>query len=163
MWAWFKTLSGKNKALVVVALIIILAVVSGVAASIGYRVRYAAYQKREAVRMKQVQDALAAADAKTKLAEAKEAKAALLEQQIAAKVKITEADQTKLEEESKRRDEQIQNALQHDNDAINSDMSNCERCRDICTRTATVAKSNPNLAQYQCGANDCADYCQAGN
>lgn len=163
MWSWFKSLTGKNKALVVVALTVILAVVSGVASSIGYRISYARYNKREAARMKLVQDSLAAAEAKTRSAEAKEAKAELLEQQIAAKAKLTTEDKTKLETESRKRDEQIQNAFQHDTDAINSDMSDCQRCRDICSRVESLIVSNPNLAKYSCQPDACSEECDAAN
>jgi uncharacterized protein HemX len=156
----FKALPTKHKAIVVAAFVIIAAILVAASGMVVYRVQHARYTAREAKRMKQVQDALALAEKKTREAEAKEAKAEQIEQDVNAKAKLTTGQQQQLEQETKKRDEDIQNAFQHDQDVINSDMSGCERCRDICARTASLAASNPNLAAYVCSADACDEQCQ---
>jgi hypothetical protein len=107
--------------------------------------------------LKKAQAALAAMDAANRRAEAKEAQAALLEQQIAAKSKDAAAAQAKLEQESKTNEAQNQQAFENDKAYINSDLSACDRCRDVCARLARSGSG------YACGPDDCAEACAAGN
>jgi K+-sensing histidine kinase KdpD len=153
----FTKLSPKSKLIAFVVAFIVGCLLVAASGAIAYRISYARYNRKEAARMKQVQDALALAEAANRRAEAKEAQAELLKEQNEAKAKTTTADKARLESEA-----QIRNAYQHDQDAINSDMSSCDRCRDICSRLDALAVSNPALAKYKCAANSCDDECAAG-
>lgn len=155
----FTRLSPKGKIIVFVAAFVVGCILVAVSGMVAYRVSYSRYNKREAARMKQVQEALAAADAANRRAEAKEAQAELLKQQMDAKAKVTTADRVKLEQESERNEEKIKSAYEHDQAFINSDLSDCERCRDVCSRLDAVAVSNPALAKYACAADACAEQC----
>lgn len=155
------TASNKKKLLIFLATFIVGVILVGAVGMIGYRISYSRYTKREAARMKQVQEVLAAADAATRRAEAKEAQAELLKQQMDAKATVTTADRVKLEQESERNEEKIKTSYEHDQTFINSDMSDCERCRDVCSRLDAVAVSNPALAKYRCAADSCAEQCDA--
>jgi K+-sensing histidine kinase KdpD len=158
----FTKLSPKSKLIAFVVAFIVGCLLVAASGAIAYRISYARYNRKEAARMKQVQDALALAEAANRRAEAKEAQAELLKEQNEAKAKTTTADKARLESEAQAHDEQIRNAYQHDQDAINSDMSSCDCCRDICSRLDALAVSNPALAKYKCAANSCDDECAAG-
>lgn len=161
LWSWFKSRSLVGKIGVAFGLVVIVTLLSFAAGAIGHRIAYNRYTKKEAARMKQVQDALAAAEKSTRSAEAKEAKAEVLAEQNAAKAKTTSADKQALETEIAKREADIQNAYQHDQDYINSNLTECDRCRDICSRVAALARTNPNLAQYQCQPDACDEQCLA--
>lgn len=115
------------------------------------------FEAERAENLKKAQTALAAMDEANRRAEAKEAQAALLEQQIAAKSNTAAAAQAKLEQEAKTNEAQNQQAFENDKAFINSDLSACDRCNDVCAR---LARSNSG---YVCGPADCAEVCAAGN
>jgi uncharacterized protein HemX len=151
-------LSPKSKLIAFVVALVVGCILVAASGMIFYRVAFNRYSKKEAARMKQVQDLLAAADAADKRAEAKEQEAARLKAVNDAKAKTTTAEKEQIESEAQRNDEQIRNAYQHDHDAI----SDCDRCKDICTRLDAVAVSNADLAKYKCAADSCAEQCDTG-
>lgn len=159
VWQTFKDLPMPGKLIVFAACFIVGALLVAGSGMVSYRVTSYRYAKREAARMKQVQAALSAADAAEKRAEAKEAQAELLKQQNEAKAKVTTADKQKLEQEAKATDAKITNDYAADVQRINANQSDCDRCRDSCSRLDRLAVSNPALAELRCTADACADSC----
>lgn len=156
-------MSPLGKLAVAVAALALLAALFTGGGVIGDRIAQARYNRREAARMKQVQAALAAADAAEKRAEAKEAQAELLRQQNEAKASKNTAADAELQKETASRDEQISATYESDLRRINSDLSTCERCRDVCTRLDAAARANPAFGQYRCDADACSEDCPAGD
>lgn len=126
---------------------------------LGSRIAAARYDRREAERMKQVQAALSAAEAATRRAEAKEARAALLAEQNAARAGKTTAAEQQLQKEIAENETRISEAYRADVARINSNASLCERCRDTCSRLARAARDSPELAPFTCGPDSCAELC----
>jgi ribosomal protein L14E/L6E/L27E len=149
-------------AVAVAALALLAALVTG-GGVIGDRLRAAKYNRSEAARMKQVQASLAAAEAAEKRAEAKEAQAELLKQQNEAKATKTTAADASIERETKDREQQISKTYEEDLRRINSDLTVCDRCRDVCSKLDDAARANPDFGQYRCDADACSEDCPAGN
>lgn len=103
-----------------------------------------AYEQREKARDKKLQEALARAEAFNKSADAKEQKADQMGAVNERKAKDAEAEKAQIEAEEKRRQDEINAQFERDKAYINSNLSDCERVRDICAR---VARLDPN---WQC-------------
>jgi uncharacterized protein HemX len=156
-------MSPLGKLAVLVAAIALAAVLFTGGGVIGDRIQAAKYNRREAARMKQVQASLAAAEAAEKRAEAKEAQAELLRQQNEAKASKTTAADASLQQETANREKQISETYESDLRRINSDLSVCERCRDVCSKLDAAARANPAFGQYRCDADACSEDCPAGD
>lgn len=159
----FSRMSPFGKLLVFVGALALLAVFLTGGGLIGNRLAAARYNKREAARMKQVQAALAAADAATKRAETKEAQAELLRQQNEAKAGKVTAAAEQLAKETKDNEEKISADYAADLARINSDLTPCDRCRDVCSKLDAAARANPAFGQYRCDADACSEDCPAVN
>lgn len=152
----FSGYSLRTKLIITVGiLILILCAVAGLHRA-GERWREARYKKAEAVRLRQVQELLSAAEQKTREAEAKEAQARLLAEQNAARSSAALSRQQQILTEAKATDEKIQSDYAADRARIAGDADSCARCRDAQTRLERLKQSNPALS----GAGfDCTEIC----
>jgi hypothetical protein len=106
--------------------------------------------------MKAVQSLQIGKDEAIKRATQAEARALLLEEQNAEKSRLLEQRENKVETADRREKEKIYDDLQKDTDFINSDMSQLERCLDICRRRAELGKQYGK--NWDCLTNACDRY-----
>lgn len=121
------------------------------------------FNKRQAELLLKAQVAVAEADKQKKAADAAVTYAAqlqILAQQSTDKARATEARITKVYEEEQK---QIRGAYEKDIDSINSDMSDCARCRDLCQRSNALTAYGPEFRAAACNADTaCRDVCSTG-
>lgn len=118
------------------------------------------FNKRQAGLMLKAQVAVAEADKQKKVADAAVSYAGQLQvlaQQSTDKAQATEARITKIYEEEQK---QIRGAYEKDIDSINSGMSDCARCRDLCQRSNALTGYGPEFRAAACDSNTaCAALC----
>lgn len=118
------------------------------------------FNKRQADLLLKSQLAVAEADKQKQIADAATAYATQLQtlaQQSTDKARATEARITKIYEEEQK---QIRGAYEKDIDSINSGMSDCARCRDLCQRSNALTAYGPEFKSAACNADTaCAAIC----
>lgn len=155
----FKTLPIPGRIIVVVLILVgvlILATFVGVGSVSVWKWNY---NRKEAANQKLIQEALANAEAKDKSADAKEAKVEQIGQINEKRAGDTAARVNQINQETEKNVQAIEDAYKRDSAYINSDISSCDRCRDICSRVERLSLSNPDLGKYRCGPDTCASEC----
>lgn len=153
---WFQVLAGG---------IILISIILGFyyyAKSQGRKEEKEARAKVVTESLKTAQDALVKAETAKKEAEAlEELNGKLKEISLDSKVKH-EQREAQLSAVNQQEREEIQNEYQKNKDTINRDMSDCDRCRDICSRSnALAAAYGPDFAEFACDANtQCSLACE---
>jgi uncharacterized protein HemX len=151
---------GRKLALGAIVLVVLAALTAG-GAVVGHRISQSKFERERAARLKEAQDHLAAAEKLEKRAEGKEQKAEEMEVVIGQKAAVAEAKKGEIEASDRRAQEQIDVDAKRDADYINRDLSNCERCRDVCARKQRLADA-ANRPGWQCPADACDEDCPAG-
>lgn len=117
------------------------------------------FEKARAARLKESQEHLLLAEKATKAAEEKEAKAEALEKINAQKLGQNQANVKALDEKDRQASERIANDAKRDQEFINSNLSDCERCSDICSRRKRLSDA-AGKPEWVCPSDACADVCQ---
>jgi competence protein ComGC len=163
VWQSFKNAPALAQMLIIGAIFVLIVFISGAGAGVHGYFKNRAYEKREAARMKIVQDALIKAEAAKKRAESLEQSALEDKARIEQKQKQTEKGDSINAENKEKRENEINQFQQTESAKINDDnVDLCHRCRDICERAARIsanAATDPNAARIQCANNQCAEVC----
>jgi pyruvate/2-oxoglutarate dehydrogenase complex dihydrolipoamide acyltransferase (E2) component len=158
---WFWVLAGIG------AVILLVVVVYFYGKASGRGERATEFDNRQAELLKKSQEADARADKAEAMAEANEVLAEKLKGELLSDRRNAEANAKRIEEEHSRVMAGINKNYEDATNYINSDLTNCERCRDLCARANALAERyGPEFAMARCdGSVKCAEAClsdQAG-
>lgn len=163
----FSTLIKQPWFQILIGIVVVIALILGIfyyGKSKGRAETSTAFQTQQATLLKKAQDALATADKYKALAESDEAYADKLktvadQQSAAAATHEAQITQVYTQEQ-----QELKTKYANDTTLIHSDMSNCDRCRDLCQRSNALTAYGPEFASAKCDTNtDCADSCNTGD
>lgn len=118
------------------------------------------FDKKQTELLKKSQESDALADKYKAQSDSNEFYAKKLEDEIKLDRKNASLNQKIYEEAYKNEKQEIDNKYETDKSFIASDLTVCQRCRDLCERSSKLTNYGPEFASAACNADtECADAC----
>ena len=122
------------------------------------------FDKRQETLLKQSQAAIQKADQYKAIADSNELYAEQLRKVAAAASDKARENETRITGIYNIEQKEIKDKYEVDKNYIASDLSLCDRCRDLCERSNKLTTYGPEFASAKCDASvDCASACSTGN
>ena len=152
---------------ILVGIVLILGLLSGIyfwGKSAGRSSAETKFDQRQADLLKKSQEAEIRANMWKAKADSSEFYASKLKDELALNRKNAALNQKIYEEAYLEEKKEIDKKYEDDKSFIASDLTVCQRCRDLCERSNQLTAYGPEFASAQCdAASQCADACAADN